>query len=80
MKIIVSRTGYTGARTGWKSSSGANFAKQALGMMLKRRRCAFDPPRGLAARDSLRMEAGMPLYGHELDETIDPLKRVSPSR
>ncbi len=27
---------------------------------------------GLGARDTLRLEAAMPLYGHELDETVDP--------
>ena len=29
---------------------------------------------GLGARDTLRLEAAMPLYGHELDEQIDPLQ------
>lgn len=73
MKIIVSRTGYTG-EDGVEVILGANFAQQALGMMLKRSGDAPSiKPAGLAARDSLRMEAGMPLYGHELDESIDPL-------
>ena len=32
-----------------------------------------DAEAGLGARDTLRLEAGMPLYGHELDEDTDPL-------
>ena len=31
-------------------------------------------PRGLGARDTLRLEAGMDLYGQEMDETINPLE------
>lgn len=74
MKIIVSRTGYTG-EDGVEVILGAKFAKQALGMLLKDvgAEGAAVRPIGLGARDSLRMEAGMPLYGHELDEQTDPL-------
>lgn len=74
MKIIVSRTGYTG-EDGVEVILGAKFAKQALGMLLKDVGAddAAVRPVGLGARDSLRMEAGMPLYGHELDEATDPL-------
>jgi aminomethyltransferase len=31
-------------------------------------------PIGLGARDSLRLEAGLPLYGHDLDETVSPVE------
>lgn len=31
-------------------------------------------PCGLGARDTLRLEAAMPLYGHEMDDTVDPLE------
>lgn len=74
MKIIVSRTGYTG-EDGVEVILGANFARQALGMLLKDvgGEHAIVRPAGLGARDSLRMEAGMPLYGHELDEQTDPI-------
>lgn len=74
MKIIVSRTGYTG-EDGVEVVLGAKFAKQALTMMIKdvSSADAVIRPAGLGARDSLRLEAGMPLYGHELNEETDPL-------
>ena len=74
MKIIVSRTGYTG-EDGVEVVLGSKFAKQALTMLLKDVSSADSliKPAGLGARDSLRLEAGMPLYGHELDEDTDPL-------
>lgn len=74
MKIIVSRTGYTG-EDGVEVILSAKFAKQALGMLLKDvgGESSVVRPVGLGARDSLRMEAGMPLYGHELDESTDPI-------
>lgn len=74
MKIIVSRTGYTG-EDGVEVILGAKFARQALGMLLKDvgGEGGVVRPAGLGARDSLRMEAGMPLYGHELDDQTDPI-------
>lgn len=74
MKIIVSRTGYTG-EDGVEVILGAKFARQALGMLLKDvgGEGGVVRPAGLGARDSLRMEAGMPLFGHELDDQTDPI-------
>ena len=75
-KLIVSRTGYTG-EDGVEVILPAGMVKMAMGMLLK----DIDPkspdaaikPCGLGARDTLRMEAGMPLYGHELGEEINAL-------
>ena len=75
MKLIVSRTGYTG-EDGVEVVLGAKFAKQALKMLLKDVSSDSEDairPAGLGARDSLRLEAGMPLYGHEIDAETDPL-------
>lgn len=74
VKLVVSRTGYTG-EDGVEVILGATMARAAMGMFLKDVRAATSPirPIGLGARDTLRMEAGMPLYGHELDEDTDPL-------
>lgn len=75
MKLIVSRTGYTG-EDGVEVILGSKFAKQAIKMMLKDISSDDDAvikPAGLGARDSLRLEAGMPLYGHEIDAHTSPL-------
>ena len=66
----VSRSGYTG-EDGFEISIPAESAKAFA------RRLLAEPevrPIGLGARDSLRLEAGLCLYGHELDETIDPIE------
>ena len=69
---IVSRTGYTG-EDGFELVVRAEEATRVWeNLMLVGRDVGFAPA-GLGARDTLRMEAGMPLYGHELDETVDPI-------
>ncbi len=67
--VGVGRSGYTG-EDGFELSVPAEQAK-ALAEAL----CAQDmvKPIGLGARDSLRLEAGLPLYGHDLDENTDPV-------
>jgi aminomethyltransferase len=68
--LWVSRSGYTG-EDGYEISVPAE-AVVALADAL----CAQPEvkPIGLGARDSLRLEAGLPLYGHDLDEAIDPVQ------
>ena len=66
MECLVSRTGYTGAKTGFELFVHPENASQLWATILQ----AGEPlgllPCGLASRDSLRIEAGLPLYGHEL--------------
>jgi aminomethyltransferase len=68
--VWISRSGYTG-EDGFEISVDAAQA-QALADAL----CAQPEvkPIGLGARDSLRLEAGLPLYGHDLDDAIDPVQ------
>ncbi len=68
--LWISRSGYTG-EDGFEISVPAEHVV-ALADAL----CAQGEvkPIGLGARDSLRLEAGLPLYGHDLDETIDPVQ------
>jgi aminomethyltransferase len=68
-QAILSRTGYTG-EDGFELMIGAAHGV-ALWEELVRRGAR---PCGLGARDTLRLEAAMPLYGHELTEDIDPIQ------
>lgn len=76
MKLIVSRTGYTG-EDGVEVILPASMVGMALKLLLKDagmgKPDALVRPAGLGARDTLRLEAGMPLYGHELGEETDAL-------
>ena len=74
LKMTISRTGYTG-EDGVEVILGANMANMAVKLLLKDKGAdAKIKPCGLGARDTLRMEAGMPLYGHELDEQTNPFE------
>lgn len=68
---IVSRTGYTGEDGFELIVKSEDAARVWENIMLAGRNLGVSPV-GLGARDTLRLEAGMPLYGHELDEQIDP--------
>lgn len=75
LKMTISRTGYTG-EDGVEVILPAKMPAMAMDMLLKsggEEAQEILKPAGLGARDSLRLEAGMPLYGHELDEDTDPL-------
>jgi aminomethyltransferase len=65
--VLVSRTGYTG-------EDGFEFylRPEAAPLLWRTLVAAGAKPAGLGARDTLRLEAGMPLYGHELSRTITP--------
>lgn len=68
--LWISRSGYTG-EDGFEISVPADHARR-----LAQALCEQDEvkPIGLGARDSLRLEAGLPLYGHDLTPEIDPVQ------
>jgi aminomethyltransferase len=68
--LIVSRSGYTG-EDGYEISLPAEAAAGVWAALLEDPRVR---PIGLGARDSLRLEAGLPLYGHDLDPTVSPVE------
>jgi aminomethyltransferase len=70
---IITRTGYTG-EDGFELSVGATVALGIWGALMEIGQPLGIVPSGLGARDTLRLEAGMPLYGHELSEQINPFQ------
>lgn len=70
---IVSRTGYTG-EDGWELIVPAEIAEPFWKKLFAECERVGGTCVGLAARDTLRLEAAMPLYGHELSEEISPLQ------
>lgn len=70
---LLSRTGYTGS-FGYELYCPSDDAKK-LWKLLREAGEEFGLlPCGLGARDTLRLEAGMPLYGHEMDDEVSPME------
>lgn len=73
MDCIISRTGYTG-ELGYEIFTANENAEKLWKLLRKTGEKYSLIPCGLGARDTLRLEAGMPLYGHETSEEISPLE------
>ena len=69
-RCIASRTGYTGER-GYELCLPNSVIVKAWNKLLDDERVK---PAGLAARDTLRLEAGLPLYGQDITESTTPLE------
>jgi aminomethyltransferase len=76
VEAIISRTGYTG-EDGFEVYADKEFAEQIWNKLLETGNYGFDNgilPCGLAARNTLRLESAMSLYGHEISDEITPLE------
>ncbi|MDD3837694.1 MAG: glycine cleavage system aminomethyltransferase GcvT [Phenylobacterium sp.] len=67
---VVARCGYTG-EDGFEVLVPRGFAEVVWNRLMADEQVR---PIGLGARDSLRLEAGLPLYGHDLDDTVSPVE------
>lgn len=75
-EIIVSRTGYTGAG-GFEIYGPNALIVKWWDTLLEKGKPYHIQPAGLGARDTLRLEKGFALYGHELSDTIAPNESVA---
>ena len=70
---LVARTGYTG-EDGFELFAAADHTEALWTVLLDAGAAAGLQPAGLGARDTLRLEASFPLYGHELTREVSPLE------
>jgi aminomethyltransferase len=73
VKCLISQTGYTG-EVGYELYCAPQDAVTLWNGLLEAGKEDGLIPCGLGARDTLRLEAAMPLYGHEMDDTVSPLE------
>jgi aminomethyltransferase len=71
LPVLISRTGYTG-EDGFEVYSEAGDAPEIWDRLMETGGPAGLIPAGLGARDTLRLEAGLRLYGQDMDDTVDP--------
>ncbi len=71
--VMLAASGYTG-ENGFEIFVGSNEVESLWRALLDEGRHAGAVPAGLGARDTLRLEASLALYGHELDEDTSPLE------
>jgi aminomethyltransferase len=72
-RALISRTGYTG-EDGFEIFVPPNMADRVWQALLQTGHAAGVVPCGLGARDTLRLEAGMRLYGQDIDDTTTPVE------
>jgi aminomethyltransferase len=73
VRCLAARTGYTG-EDGFEMFVATNDASRLFSELMTAGEADQMRPCGLGARDTLRLEAGLPLYGHELDRATSPLE------
>ena len=73
IECIISRTGYTG-EDGFEIYLDSTSVPKVYQKLMEAGQGHQLQPAGLAARDTLRMEMGYPLYGQEIDESVSPLE------
>ena len=72
LPVVIARTGYTG-EDGFEIFCAADQGPALWRALLAAGQAHGLKPAGLGARDTLRLEAGLPLYGHELTDAISPV-------